>query len=351
MQNYINTGITFKGKFNNNHLIFKGKPPKNNIEYEVKINTTAIFDTNLICDSKELINVIDWVEGPYKDNGEAYVQLCKIPKDKSKKNRAFLDKFLPGFADYAYNEYSKNNKGFKLRVLPKNFDVNILPDGWKVVLDTLSNKGFFNKGKKITSKKELLNICWTDFIKFFYEKGKNTKEKYAWLCLMQNDLSPNSCMIKLKASVKENENKEGVYYFTIGNEKPSYVGKAKTFISVKNGYTSGKFTNNFPNNNATRGYINGKIAEIINKNHKEKINWYNIPLEKTNIIKIFEDAKIDLDKSFKNRKLIGEKVNFDSPHCDFLEWLMMQTQDKDKSWNRSQSKFGDFFIIENTISF
>jgi len=52
MQNYINTGITFKGKFNNNHLIFKGKPPKNNIEYEVKINTTAIFDTNLICDSK-----------------------------------------------------------------------------------------------------------------------------------------------------------------------------------------------------------------------------------------------------------------------------------------------------------
>ena len=32
--------------------------------------------------------------------------------------------------------------------------------------------------------------------------------------------------------------------------------------------------------------------------HKEKINWYNIPLEKTNIIKIFEDAKIDLDKSY-----------------------------------------------------
>ena len=56
----------------------------------------------------------------------------------------------------------------------------------------------------------------------------------------------------------------------------------------------------------------------------------------------FATAKIDLDKSFKNYK---------SPHCDFLEWLMMQTQDKDKSWNRSQSKFGDFFIIENTISF
>ena len=342
MQDYINTGITFKGKFNNDNLIFKGKRPKNNIEYELKINTTSIYDTNLICDPKKLLNVIDWMEkGPYNDGGTVIKQLSAIPNKKQTKNKFFLDKFLPGFVDYAYN-VNPNNKHKKKRVLPKNFNQKKLPDGWKVILDTLSNNGLFNEGKKVTSQKELLYISWTDFIKIFYEKLKNTKEKYDWLCLMKNDLSQNSCMIQLNASVKGNENKEGVYYFTIGNRKPSYVGKAKTFISVKNGYTSGKFTNNFPNNNATRGYINGKIAEIINKNHKEKINWYNIPLEKTNIIKIFEDAKIDLDKSFKNYK---------SPHCDFLEWLMMQTQDKDKSWNRSRSKFGDFFIIENTISF
>jgi len=350
MQDYINTGITFKGKFNNKNLVFKGKRPENNIEFEVKIDASSIFDTKLICDPKELINIIDWLEGPYKDSGEAYVQLRKIPKNKSKENRSFLDKFLPGFVDYSYNEHSKNEKDFKLRVLPKNFDPNILPYGWKVILDKLSNKGFFNKGKKITSKKELLYISWTDFIKFFYEKGKNTKEKYAWLCLMQNDLSPNSCMIKLKASVKENENREGVYYFTIGNGKPSYVGKAKTFKEVKNAYTSGKFTNNFPNNNATRGYINGKVAEIINKNHKEKINWYNIPLCKTNIVKIFEDAKIDLNKSFKDREFGDQTINYNSPHCDFMEWLMMETQDKYK-WNREKSLFGDFFIVQNRISF
>lgn len=348
MQDYINTGITFKGKFNNDNLIFKGKRPKNNIEYEVKINTTSIYDTNLICDPKKLLNVIDWVEGPHKDSGETYKHLCKIPISKSKKNRAFLEKFLPGFTDYAYNKYSKNDKNFKLRVLPKNFDLNILPDGWKVILDTLSNKGFFNKGKKITSKKELLDISWTDFIKIFYEKLKNTKEKYDWLCLMKYDLSPNSCMIQLKASINGNEKKDGVYYFTIGNRKPSYVGKARTFREVKNSYTKGSFKNIFPNNKSTRGRINGIIAREVNKNHKEKINWYIIPLEKTNIINIFEDANIDLDKSFKARD--DEVCHFNSPHCDFLEWLMMQTQDKDKSWNRSRSKFGDFFVVDNTIS-
>ena len=121
------------------------------------------------------------------------------------------------------------------------------------------------------------------------------------------------------------------------------IGKAGTFSEVKNSYTKGSFKNIFPNNKSTRGRINGIIAREVNKNHKEKINWYIIPLEKTNIINIFEDANIDLDKSFKG--------NFKSFHCDFLEWLMMQTQDKDKSWNRSQSKFGNSFIIENTISF
>lgn len=351
MQDYINTGITFKGKFNNDNLIFKGKRPKNNIEYELKINTTSIYDTNLICDPKKLLNVIDWMEkGPYNDGGTVIKQLSAIPKKKQTKNKIFLDKFLPGFVDYAYNVNLKNiKKKCKIRVLPKNFNSKKLPDGWKVILNTLSNNGYvFKDGKKVTSQKELLHISWTDFIKIFYEKLKNTKEKYDWLCLMQNDLSPNSCMIQLKASINGNENKDGVYYFTIGNRKPSYVGKAGTFSEVKNSYTKGSFKNIFPNNKSTRGRINGIIAREVNKNHKEKINWYIIPIEKTNIINIFEDANIDLDKSFKGRDDVD--WNFNSPHCDFLEWLMMQTQDKDKSWNRSRSKFGDFFVVENTIS-
>ena len=118
---------------------------------------------------------------------------------------------------------------------------------------------------------------------------------------------------------------------------------------------------------ATKYYIKAE-AETFNTNETPTITgqetgntFVPIELEKTlqpvtkgdDLRKAFKIDIIyfDLDKSFKNRKLIGEKVNFDSPHCDFLEWLMMQTQDKDKSWNRSRSKFGDFFIIENTISF
>ena len=176
MQDYINTGITFKGKFNNKNLVFKGKRPENNIEFEVKIDASSIFDTKLICDPKELINIIDWLEGPYKDSGEAYVQLRKIPKNKSKENRSFLDKFLPGFVDYSYNEHSKNEKDFKLRVLPKNFDPNILPYGWKVILDKLSNKGFFNKGKKLHQKKNYFIFLGLTLLSFFMKKGRIPKK-------------------------------------------------------------------------------------------------------------------------------------------------------------------------------
>lgn len=270
------------------------------------IKGSDIINTNIKLNSKDLIDINDWLEKPVNSKGKTEKQIHKL-------SDAFLESYI---------------KDGSLSLEMKNS------------LKELNERGIYD-GDVIDDYSKLLERPYEILIKsiFNIEKQKNGSTHNLFTELFKKHISNNSVFITFEANTVQ-KGKKGVYFFTF-NDKIVYVGKSSNFYDEYQGYKSGRVPNSFPNNNGTRGKINMKIAEKVRISiQPPNIKWYNMSIDKSNIDDIFqklEQKGIDIKNTFN-------KIN---PKLDFFETLIM-SMNSAENWNDDRGGFIGLVEIDKT---
>jgi len=267
------------------------------------IHGLNIINTNLRINENDLVDVNYWMQIPVKSKGKTEKQISWLSK-------TFLE------------TYFRNGK---------------LTSEIKKSLEELYKKGVY-QGDVIDSYSKLLSSPYEILVKsiFYLEKQKKSNTNYLFPELFKKHVTDKSSIITFESNKVQN-GKKGVYFFTVDGNIV-YVGKSSDFQTEYNGYKSGRFVNSFPNNNGTRGKINMKIAEKVKVKTKfPNINWYNMPIDNSNIDLIFtkfEKKGVSIKNTFKGK----------NPRLDFFETLIMSLITSEK-WNSDNGGFKNLIEI------
>ena len=297
-------------------------------EFNLFIPGSNVINTNLVIDSKKITTINDWLANNESGKGEARKQLLKL----NVKGRDFIKSFMPGFIE------SASGKKIESKRLTKEMSIS---------LKRLKDKGMYD-GEVISSYAALLKRPYAILVKAIFEAERinGNCTNHLFPKLFSNGVSHDTMFIEFIASNVQ-VGKEGVYFFSIDDKDPIYVGKSSTgkdklgFKVEYDGYRHQGLAKLFPNNNSTRGRINTKIAEkleqAINEGREPNIKWYNIPIENTNVDEI-------VDKLEKKGISFSCTFNKKNPKLDFLETLLMSMITKEK-WNSNEGGFYDLIKI------
>ena len=349
--------IEIKGRFTNELLDSEGNPIKDitdeDREFEINIPGISIIKNEINHNPCDLSSFEEFfVRQKIKSKGETKKQLAKLPKKSNALQ--FLSDFIPGYLEWDTNmrnkKWNKNNKNKEPREISelKGLDEQNIRGDLAFVLSKMKKEGVY-QGEVVKNLKLLLEAPFEILLRAIeYLKIKDKNGNLLWTQFFRPGVNYHTKFLPFTADNVQ-KGKPGVYFYTINDGSPVYVGKSgDNFNSDYGGYKSGNPFYHLKNGPSTRARINSRIADAVSDAKGVSVKWYNIPLkssfdidEFTTSLSYLENKKgVDVGKSFPSTTKDPKK----KPYLDFLETAIM-SRIKGEKWNTQTGGFDPYLEI------